>query len=221
MKIKELFENEVTLKLKQNHLIELTLEFCDATDLCKKMKRDLEQLKQFINEKTGAKSIVSVGFGSFSVSVFVEDKNVDAFDNYRENVLDVLNEFADGFGYIENIEGHYVELFFSHNVPKLPIPISYDRLYVTLEDKSSLSGIDKIISSFKYLHFHKCEYVTGNVLSIIKLAKKGKTINLSTSDYLELPWMFVINKHLKAGRQDVVSCQRELIESDLDEFAEL
>ena len=220
MKIKELFENEVTLKLKQNHLIELTLEFCDATDLCKKMKRDLEQLKQFINEKTGAKSIVSVGFGSFSVSVFVEDKNVDAFDNYRENVLDVLNEFADGSGYTENIEGHYVELFFSHNVPKLPIPISYDRLYVTLEDKSSLSGIDKIISSFRYLHFHKCENVTGNVLSIIKLAKKGK-INLSTSDFNDLPWMTIMNKHLKQRHYDVVSCQRELIESDLDEFAEL
>jgi|688.fasta_scaffold06347_22 hypothetical protein len=221
MKVKELFEHEAIPKLKQNHMIELTLEFSGLTDLCKKMKANLQQFKKLINEKTGTDSIILVSTISFSIKLLIEDKNVDAFDNYRENVLDVLNEFAgDSSNYRENHEDHHVNLFFSHEVPKLSIPISYDTVYVNVENKSSLSGIDKIISSFRNLYIRNCENVTGKALGIIRLAKKGKAINLSTSDYHELHWMYVINKHLNPERQNVVACQRELIERDLDEYAE-
>jgi len=203
-----------------NHRIELTLDFSCSTNYSNKLLDNREKIIGTIRQKTG---IGKIQLAKDFIELSIDDKNINKLELYQQQVYDIFHSLVDvenRFTFTEGSEeDQYVEIFLGNKVPKLPIPISYRKIYVTLTENTSLSGIDKMISSFRYLHIHGCEYATDKVLGIVNLGKKGHTIQLSTSDYKELKWMEIVDKYTKS--KDVFACQEELIDNDLKDYAEL
>ena len=211
MKIKELFETSV----RKDYFIDLWLSYNALTTTLTKLNENPKKITDAIDKKTGLSSIIQVGKGTFDISLEVPEHQVNDFANYIDDVNAVLKAFFDITEIREDSGSHIVHLTFDKQVPSLPIPIEFPNIFIQNLNKTSLSGIHKIIKDFSYLEINNSENITGGVLGLIKLAKHG-VIKINTPNP---EWANIVLKYLNSG--DVIACQRKLIENDLDEYAEL
>lgn len=109
-------------------------------------------------------------------------------------------------------------LCFREQIPK-GVSTEWKRIMFTGYNSTetfTLEGIDKQIPKAEAIMLYRAgNVITGNVLGLLKL-KSLKTIWNYPSVSIE--WLDIINKHFVS--KDIIACQRELIENDLDEYAE-
>ena len=92
--------------------------------------------------------------------------------------------------------------------------VDWNEIHFLPENQTSLIGIDKIIpSDCEFLCIGNCKKIIGPVLSLFKI-KKHISIELLNPNEL---WAKIVEKHLSS--RDVLSCQEELIENGLEEYA--
>ncbi len=114
---------------------------------------------------------------------------------------------------------------FEFVAPEMPVVILEDNFDKTTtvevntviieESVKSLQDIHKVILSAKQISMGDSSYVMQNVLGLLKIKNTAKLLASVKSR-----WFDIIEKHFRAGK-DIIECQRELIENDLDEYAEL
>jgi hypothetical protein len=211
MKLAELFETSV----RKDYFIDLWLSYNALTTTLIKLNENPKKITNAIDKKTGLSSIIQVGKGTFEISLEVPEHQVNDFANYIDDVNAVLKEFFDITEIREDSGSHIVHLTFAKQVPSLPIPIEFPNIFIQNLNKTSLSGIHKIIKDFNYLEINNPENITGGVLGLIKLAKHG-VIKINTPNP---EWANIISKHYKTG--NILAAQEDLIDNGFKDYAEL
>ena len=80
-----------------------------------------------------------------------------------------------------------------------------------------ITGIDKLIGMNNTVTIHQCENIVGGVLSLLKI-KHGTLIMFWNKTPMP-KWITIVHKYLKD--KNIIACQKELYDNDLDEYAEL
>ena len=217
MKIKELFETS------GSHAINISYEFsCNSLEI-----RKLAEHKKTIIDKIAAKAgngcscVISSGSSSFTVVIKIPDSQLESIHLLVDDVKSVLREYlALDSGVTENDDDRRCQVFFYGDFPKLPHPIKFDAVFLTPTNNATLSGIDKSIGECGYFEVEDCEKIKGNVLGLINLAKRGTRVKLTVKDKIP-KWVSILNNHLLKKNQNIIACQKELYDNDLDDYAEL
>jgi|694.fasta_scaffold11334_5 hypothetical protein len=96
----------------------------------------------------------------------------------------------------------------------------YIEFYLDHSPSISLKDIHKKMPHCKKIIFYNAiNKINSNVLGLLKL-KELKHITIWPRSQKIPPWYEIVMKHFDADK-NFIACQRELIEKDLDEYAEL
>jgi|688.fasta_scaffold06347_17 hypothetical protein len=141
-----------------------------------------------------------------------------------EHQLERVREVVESFNKIDKSpynEGSSFPIVFIDNMPNSPIewPVIY--LNSNSNTALSLAGVDKLIKADELFRIEYANMISDSVVGLLKI--KGKLI-LNNADwgnkFKTVEWVKIITSYRKSENQDIVACQREMIEQDLDEYAE-
>jgi hypothetical protein len=92
-------------------------------------------------------------------------------------------------------------------------------LYLPWAKPFTLKGIDKHFPNAKLFHINRPEKIIGNVLGLLKIKS---LVQVTWEGKLTIPkWLEIINDELFSSTRNLVRCQKELYDNDLDDYAEL
>ncbi len=218
MKISELL-NEATNK--RTDTFEIKLEFNTHFAPKEIAIRDALVKTNFIGLKV--KSVIKQSDGNL-LRVNLNGK-LPFNKNNIEHQLDKVKEIVESFNKIDDTvmsEGSTVPIVSIGALPSSPIewPVIY--LNSNSNDVMSFAGVGDLIKADKLFRVDYANTISDSVLGLLKI--KGKVIldNWDWSNkFKTVEWVKIITKYRKSGDRDIIGCQRELIENDLDEYAEL
>jgi hypothetical protein len=90
------------------------------------------------------------------------------------------------------------------------------RLIFSKRDQK-ITGIDKLIGMNNTITIHQCENIIGGVLSLLKI--KHGTLVMFWNKTPMPKWITIVHKHFKD--KNIIACQKELYDNDLDDYAQL
>ncbi len=175
--------------------------------------------EHFTNNETkvyfdgGGELIIIVELGN-------DNSNLSHFHikNTSKAILKITDDLLD-----TKLENRNIDNFFLTFRRELGPNVKTDWPYIQFDFSESpslisLEQINQKIPDCKILIFnHSVREIKSNVLGLLKI-KSLKEIKIY--DVKTTPWFDIIEKHFN-GDKDMIKCQRELIENDLDEYAEL
>lgn len=174
-------------------------------------------------------SIENVSDQSFNILIDNPDSNLLKSKSnqikFHEKVMKVVGD-AIGENYIDVINNQLFQAFcniYTNYIPTFPIECEFFRL--TINPDIKFTGIDKVLNCLQLQLIRFEEFKGGGLLSLLKL-KQTITVRVmfrrSRKIFPQLAQAWdIIQTHLSSKNRDIIACQRELIEQDLDEYAEL
>ena len=207
MKIRELFENVGNLPQ-----IHISVETSSASVVQYRLGRYTSRLEPILKEYGLTNIQISSDQEYWEIEATIPNTNVLKYCEpaYR-SAMDIAEK-------LEPDEINYAQFQVTVDwPPAFPLHFSEQcpELIVTLHQKASIKGIDKLIQEVDFISFRNSENISGflNILKIKELSSiefSGKVPNTVDT---------IINKHLKD--KNIIACQEELFQNNLDEYATL
>jgi hypothetical protein len=206
------------LKEDTQHKVEFVTEFSfnhngtdyltssNKIDLAVEIGKKLKMTARFMGDTTI----------DFSVGVTLPNRHIDGpeLETLQEKVNAIVQKSIKSFQMeVEHCQSHVL----ANGIPKFEI--DYEMVIVYVKPGDTFSGIEKIITLSKEMHFNHCRNVKGNVLSLLKLNTSDLSL-FSDDGSGDLEWITIVEKHFN-GDKDVLECQEELIEAGYKEYAKL
>ncbi len=173
-------------------------------------------------------SIENVSDQSFNILIDNPDSNLLKSKSnqikFHEKVMKAVGD-AIGENYIDVINNQLFQCYcniYTNYIPTFPVECEFFRLTVTPDLK--LTGIHKVLNCLQLQLMRFEKFKGGGLLSLLKL-KQTITVRVmfgrSRKIFPQLAQAWdIVQRHFE-GNKDIIACQRELIENDLDEYAEL
>lgn len=158
-------------------------------------------------------------FSSSDSEIYIDVLNLNA-QNGNHNSLKILFELMKSEA--KDIAKHYNN-YFSVGESILacrgfpPFKLEWSEININMLPDQKITGIDKFIDLNETCIFINCHNIIGGVLSLLKI-KHGR-LYLNFHGVQRPKWVDIVNKHLKD--KNLIDCQKELYDNDLDEYAEL
>ena len=195
-------------------------EFNDATKHASSLISDF--CKKFNKIKFESFGQGTLGTGDYALVIRVDIKDISflknekIFSDFQNDIIQMFNEKWKSL----NFKFHSNTCYLHDNIPSSPIDVDDLKFILKFSQNMTLHDIHKYISC-KTLILQNMKHLTGNVLGLLKIKKLEKlSIDVSgTYDIKSVRAIEIINNHLKS--RDILSCQEELIENGLEEYAKL
>ena len=209
MKIKELFEDTT------NNLPHLFI--CIECDDISTPKSILGVVRETIN-----KQLSKHGFKNIKVNADKEFIEIDVVIPNTSALQYCERAYHTSSNAIEAFDGIGSGSAFEINVdwpPAFPLLFSEEcpELIITFQEKASIKGIEKQISYASFISFRNSENISG-FLNLLKI--KGLDFVEFSGNNVPSEVDNIFNRHLRSGR-NLIACQKELYDNDLDEYAEV
>ncbi len=137
----------------------------------------------------------------------ISGANVKSFKNFPELILNLNSDDLYPPSFYASYVNHGVTSL--EGVPKF------------IRGNANFTNFENISFSNAHKHITHVDRLTlplkykGPVLSLLKIPGLKSVLNHPNS------YTQILNKHLASSSRDIIACQRELIENDMDEYAEL
>ena len=153
--------------------------------------------------------ILSEKQNEFEVLIEIKDQseiNDQFFINVKNKFIKTLSLKAE--------DASSVKAIYLSQMPKFKIDYDYIEIVCSSTEFTNLSNIHKVLNC-KRLFLNNAHQINERVLSLLKIKDLISLVSTTTS----FKWIGIINKHLKS--KDLLSCQEELIENGLEQYAQL
>ena len=216
MKIKELFENNDSASCEFDYKLVFWKIHSTSEQLSESIPKDLwDDLASEIDPKLKCTWLM------FTSAHFAANRLSDqelGNSNWFENIVTKLHQGAEKL--VKSTMWNFEKKSSYGTLKAFGIPdkvMDYENIEITFSRKNvSLSGFNKLIGkSCLNLYIKDPESIKSNVLSLLKLPK-----NCDVEWELKEPWVKIVDKHL-IGDRNIIACQKELYDNDLDEYAQL
>jgi len=216
MKISELLLKEESDK--RTNTYELTViiftHFSPKTVAIKDalVKANLNSLKvKSIDKINQSLRITFIGKLPFSKS------NIEQQLTKVTEIIELHNKIDDAVKSSEN--DFYGEIV----INTLPVsPIEWPIIILNNHDKNvSLSGVGDLIKADKVFRIAYTNQISDSVLGLLKIKGKIEFNTKWNNKFKTEEWLSKIIPYIEKGNRDIISCQEDMIDADLKDFAEL
>ena len=157
-------------------------------------------------------------------SLFAEEIGIDSFENcpqINDKVIITRSEISSLKGLSKNVKE--LSISFCKNLTILDEHLpNLTRLTAPASGLTTLKDIHKLMSKLEFLQINACP-ITSNILGLLRLPNLSMLI-YQTGEKVSIDFeraCNIVDKYIQDGSRNIVACQKELYDNDLDEYAQL